>query len=385
MGSETPQGLATRVIHGGLYPDPTTGAILTPIYQSTTFVQEAVGRDKGYTYSRTSNPTVAALERNLGEFEQSLPAACFGTGMSALLVLFLSTLRSGDHVLLSDVVYGGTVRLLRQVLADFGVEASSADSSQVDQFAAAVRPNTRLVLVESPANPTLKLTDLAAVAQMVHDAGALLAVDNTLLPGVQAPLDLGADVVVYSTTKYIEGHNATVGGALLTRDEALAARIRFRQNAAGTIQAPFEAWLTLRGIKTLPVRIRQHSEHALIVARHLESHPRVTKVAYPFLDSFPQVELARRQQRMGWGMIAFEVDGGSEAGIRVMNSVRLCSLAENLGAVETLITHPATMTHSPIPAEERAAVGITDGLIRLSVGLEDPDDLIADLDRALST
>lgn len=383
MSSEASHRLATRVIHGGLQPDPTTGAILTPIYQSTTFVQEAVGQDKGFTYSRSGNPTVAALERNLGEFEKALPAACFGTGMSAILVLFLATLKAGDHVLVSDVVYGGTVRLLRQVLADFGVQASLADTSRLDQLAAALRPETRLVLVESPANPTLKLTDLAGAAGIVHGAGALLAVDNTLLPGLQEPLDLGADLVVYSTTKYIEGHNATVGGALITRDAALADKIRFLQNATGTIQSPMEAWLTLRGIKTLPLRIRQHSENALRIARYLEAHPRVTRVAYPFLDSFPQVDLARRQQKSGGGMIAFEVTGGTEAGIRVMNSVRLCSLAENLGAVETLITHPATMTHAPIPAEERAAAGIGDGLIRLSVGLEDPDDLVTDLDRAL--
>lgn len=240
------------------------------------------------------------------------------------------------------------------------------------------------MLVESPANPTLKLTDLAGAARATHDAGALLAVDNTLLPLVQEPFALGADVVVYSTTKYIEGHNATVGGALLTRDEALAERIRFFQNATGCIQTPFEAWLTLRGLKTLPLRMARHSESAWAIARHLEAHPRVARVAYPFLDSFPQVGLARRQQKAGGGMIAFEVAGGTEAGIRVMNSVELCTLAENLGAIETLITHPASMTHAPIPAPEREAIGITDGLVRLSVGLEDAEDLIADLDRALA-
>lgn len=384
MSSESTPHLSTRVIHGGLSPEPGTGAILTPIYQSTTFVQEAVGKDKGFTYSRTSNPTVAALERNLGEFDLALPAACFSTGMSAITVLFLATLKAGDHVVVSDVVYGGTVRLLRQVLADFGVKATLVDTARLELLEAAITPQTRLVLIESPANPTLKLTDIAGAARIAHARGALLAVDNTLLPGLQDPFALGADVVVYSTTKYIEGHNTTVGGALLTRDQALADKIRFLQNAVGVIQAPFESWLTLRGIKTLPLRMRQHSESALTVAQFLESHPRVRNVAYPFLESFPQVELARRQQKSGGGMIAFEVDGGTEAGIRVMSSVRLCSLAESLGAVETLVTHPASMTHAVIPPEERQAIGIGDGLIRLSVGLEDPADIIADLDQALS-
>lgn len=381
---EPPGELATRVIHGGLGPDPTTGAILTPIYQSTTFVQEAVGKDKGYTYSRTRNPTVAALERNLGALEQSLPASCFATGMAALTVLFLASLKSGGHVLVSDVVYGGTVRLLRQVLGEFGVRSSFVDTSDLARVRAAVTPETRLLLVESPANPTLKLTDIAAVAEIAHGAGARLAVDNTLLPGFQRPFDLGADVVVYSTTKYIEGHNATVGGALLTRDPALAERIRFLQNATGCAQSPFEAWLTLRGIKTLPLRMERHSANALAVARFLAGHPRVRHVAYPFLESFPQLDLARRQQCLGGGMIAFELDGGAEAGIRLMNSVRLCSLAENLGAVETLITHPASMTHASIPPAERDAIGITGGLVRLSVGLEEPADVVADLERALA-
>jgi cystathionine beta-lyase/cystathionine gamma-synthase len=384
MSSEPKRHLSTRVIHGGLSPEPGTGAILTPIYQSTTFVQEAVGKDKGFTYSRTSNPTVSALERNLGEFEQSLPAACFSTGMSAIMVLFLATMKAGDHVVVSDVVYGGTVRLLRQVLADFGVRTTLVDTARLELLEAAITPETRLVLIESPANPTLKLTDIAGAARIAHARGALLAVDNTLLPGLQDPFALGADVIVYSTTKYIEGHNCTVGGALLTRDQALADKIRFLQNAVGVIQAPFESWLTLRGIKTLPLRMRQHSEGALTVAQFLENHPRVRNVAYPFLESFPQVELARRQQKSGGGMIAFEVEGGTEAGIRVMSSVRLCSLAESLGAVETLVTHPASMTHAVIPPEERQAIGIGDGLIRLSVGLEDPADIIADLDQALS-
>jgi len=379
------QDFSTRAIHAGLSADPTTGAILTPIHQSTTFVQEAVGRDKGFTYSRSSNPTVSALERNLGALEGTLPAVCFATGMAALSTLCLALLQAGDRVVVSDVVYGGTVRLLRQVLGPFGVRAAFVDTSTESCLAAALAEETRLVVIESPANPTLKLTDIARAAELAHEAGALLVVDGTLLtPALQQPIALGADLVVHSTTKFLEGHNATVGGAVLTRDPELLERLRFVRNATGCIQSPHEAWLTLRGIKTLALRMERHSASALTVARFLSAHPRVTRLAYPFLDSFPQVELARRQQRAGGGLLAFEVAGGTEAGIAVMNRVRLCSLAENLGAVETLITHPASMTHASIPADERRAVGIGDGLIRLSVGLEDPADLIADLEQALA-
>ena len=378
------KGFATRAIHAGLQADPATGAILTPIYQATTFVQEAIGRDKGYTYSRSGNPTVAALERNLGALEGALPAVCFATGMAALTALCLALLRSGDRVVVSDVVYGGTVRLLRRVLGPFGVRAELVDTSRGDLLAAALAKETRFVVVESPANPTLKLTDIAAAAELAHAAGALLVVDGTLLtPALQQPFALGADVVVHSTTKYLEGHNATLGGAVLALDPGLVEKVRFVQNATGSIQAPHEAWLTLRGIKTLALRMQRHSENALAVARFLAADPRVACVAYPWLDDFPQVSLARRQQRAGGGMIAFEVVGGAAAGERVMNAVRLCALAENLGAAESLITHPASMTHAAIPEAERRAVGIADGLIRLSVGLEDPDDIVADLDQAL--
>jgi cystathionine beta-lyase/cystathionine gamma-synthase len=378
------KGFSTRAIHGGLEPDPATGAILTPIYQATTFVQEAVGRDKGFTYSRSHNPTVAALERNLGALEGALPGVCFASGMAALTALCLALLRAGDRVVVSDVVYGGTVRLLRQVLAAFAVRSESVDTASHERLAAALANETRLVVIESPANPTLKLTDIAAAAALAHAAGALLVVDGTLLtPALQRPLDLGADLVVHSTTKYLEGHNSTVGGAVLTRSLELAEKLRFVRNATGCIQAPHEAWLTLRGIKTLALRMRRHSDNALAVARFLAAHPRVVNLAYPWLDSFPQLELARRQQRAGGGMLAFEVEGGAAAGIRVMNAVRLVALAENLGAAESLITHPASMTHAAIPEADRRAVGIGDGLIRLSAGLEDPADIIDDLDRAL--
>ncbi len=374
----------SRCVHGGLQPDPTTGAILTPLYQSTTFVQPAVGQDRGYTYTRSKNPTVHALERNLGSLEEAPPAVTFATGMASITGLFLALLRAGDHVVVSDVVYGGTVRLLREVLRRFGVAASFVDAREPANVRDAIRPTTRLVLVETPANPTLKLTDVAAVAEIARAAGVPLAVDNTFLtPALQAPLDLGADVSVYSTTKYIEGHNATVGGALVSRDPALLEQFAFVQNAVGFAQAPFESWLTLRGIKTLPVRMLHHCRHAQRVAQWLAECPEVARVAYPGLESFEQFELARRQQRAGGGMIAFELHGGAEAGVRLMNRVELCSLAESLGAVETLITHPATMTHAEIPAAERERLGITDGLVRLSVGLEDPDDIIEDLRAAL--
>jgi cystathionine beta-lyase/cystathionine gamma-synthase len=305
--------------------------------------------------------------------------------MAALTALFLSFLESGDHVVCTDVVYGGTVRLLRRVLAPLGVRASFVDTSSLVELRAALTSRTKLVLIETPANPTLKVTDIAGAASAAHDAGARLAVDNTFLtPALQRCFDFGADVTVYSTTKYIEGHNSTVGGALLARDPELIERFRFISNAVGFPQSPFESWLTLRGLKTLPLRMRAHSENALLVARFLESHPRVKRVIYPGLESFAQRELAQRQQLGNGGMIAFEVKGDVQAGVRLMNSVQLCSLAESLGAVETLITHPASMTHATIPPEERARIGIPDGLVRLSVGLEAPADIIADLERALA-
>lgn len=381
---EASYGLATRCVRGGLAPDPTTGAIVTPIVQSATYVQAAVGVDKGHTYSRASNPTVSALEANLGSLEGAPPAVCFATGLAAIHTLFLAYLKAGDHVVCSDVIYGGTYRLLRDVLAHLGIASSFVDTSNLSAVRSALGPATKLVLIETPGNPTLKLTDVAAVAAVARERGVPVAVDNTFLTpiGLQ-PLELGADVSVYSTTKYIEGHNATVGGALVARAPRLLERLRFLRKSVGSIQAPQEAWLTLRGIKTLPGRLREHSANAQVVAEALERHPNVERVFFPGLESFPQKELARRQHRLHAGIIAFEVVGGVDAAVRVMNSVKLVSLAESLGAVESLITHPATMTHGSIPREDRVAVGITDGLIRLSVGLEDPEDVIADLDQAL--
>jgi cystathionine beta-lyase/cystathionine gamma-synthase len=381
---EADPSLPTRALHAGTTPDPVTGAMLTPIYQSTTYVQEAVGKDKGYTYSRSGNPTVTALERRLADLEGAEHCTCYGTGLGATTVLALALLDSGDRAVLGDVVYGGTVRLFQQVLSRFGVQSEFVDMADSARLEEAFRKPTKLVFLESPANPTVKLTDIALASRLAHAAGAVVVVDNTLqTPALQRPLELGADIVLHSTTKFIEGHNATVGGALITRDAALHEKLAYVRNATGAIQSPFNAWLTLQGVKTLPLRMERHSENALKIARFLEGHPRVTRILYPGLESFPQHALACRQQVSGGALLAFEVEGGVETGIRVMNAVRLCSLAENLGAAETIITHPASMTHAAVPIEQRLATGITDGLVRLSVGLENPDDIIEDLRRAL--
>jgi cystathionine beta-lyase/cystathionine gamma-synthase len=376
----------TLALHAGAVADPTTGALLTPIYQTTTYRQEAVGKDKGFTYSRSANPTVSALERRLAALEDAEYCTCYASGLAATTVLCLALLRAGDHVVVSQAVYGGTVRLFNQVLASFGVTAEFVDTSDEAALREAVnaRP-ARFVFIETPANPTLKLTDIELAALVAHDANALLVVDNTLLtPALQKPLELHADAVLHSTTKFIEGHNATVGGALITSDAELHERFSFTRNAIGAIQSPFPAWLTLQGVKTVGLRMAQHSENALRVARFLETHPQVTRLFYPGLESFSQFELARKQQSSGGALIAFEIDGGVEAGIRLMNGVKLCALAENLGSAETLITHPASMTHADVPHAQRQAAGITDGLVRLSVGLEDPADIIRDLSQGLA-
>jgi cystathionine beta-lyase/cystathionine gamma-synthase len=376
---------ATTAVRGGVSPDPATGAVLTPIYQSTTYHQEAVGVHKGFTYSRAANPTVSALEAALGALEDTPPAVCFATGMAAIATLFLATLKSGDHVVVSDVVYGGTVRLFQQVLSNFDVEASFVDTSDPTAVEQAIKANTRLVFIETPANPTLKLTDIAAIARIAHAAGIKLAVDNTFLtPVLQRPLELGADITLLSTTKYIEGHNSTVGGSIATRDEVLLERLRLIRKTLGCIQSPQESWLTLRGLKTLPLRLQQHCSSAQKIAEWLEQHPKVARVHFPGLASFPQAALAQEQQALPGGIIAFELKGGADAGIQLMNTVKLCILAETLGAAETLITHPVSMTHGDVPREIRERTGITDGLVRLSVGLENPADIIADLENALA-
>ena len=379
-------GFSTKQIHAGVEPDAETGSILTPIYQSTTFVQPSVDEylSKGYSYSRSGNPTVRALERKLAVLEEGFDCTCYATGMAAIQVVMQACLNAGDHAIISDVAYGGTYRLSTKVFSRFGVDFSFVNTANPAEVDAAVRPNTRLILTETPANPNLKLTDIQAISEIARARGIPHAVDNTFLtPFYQQPLALGADISIHSTTKYFDGHNATVGGAVIAATEALDEAIRFIQNASGVIMSPWVAWLTLQGIKTLSVRMERQSANALAIAEYLESHPKVSEVAYPGLPSFPQHELAV-QQATGFGaMLWFEVEGGVSAGKRLMDSVRLCTLAENLGSVETLVTHPVTMTHADVEKAERERVGISDGLVRLSVGLEDVEDLIADLDQAL--
>lgn len=379
-------GFTTRQVHSGVTPDPVTGAILTPIYQSTTFVQDSVDRylAKGYSYSRSGNPTVRALEKKLADLEGGVDAICFGTGMAAINGLLLANLSAGDHVIVSEVVYGGTYRVATKVYARFGVEFSFVDTADPGNVRKAVRDNTKLILTETPANPTMKLTDLEAVSGVAREHGILHAVDNTFLtPYFQRPLELGADLVVHSTTKYFDGHNATIGGAVITRTDEQAKALRFIMNATGMIMSPQVAWLTLQGAKTLSLRMDRQSANALAIARFLESHPAVIRVNYPGLESFPQHALARRQATGFGAMLSFEVQGGVTAGKRLMDRIKLWTLAENLGSVESLITHPVTMTHAAVEPAERQRIGLTDGLVRLSVGLEDAEDLIAALATAL--
>ena len=379
-------GFTTKQIHAGVTPDTVSGSILTPIYQSTTFVQESVDKylSKGFSYSRSGNPTVRALEQKVAALENGVDATCYATGMAAIQAVLQATLSAGDHAVVSDVAYGGTYRLCTKVFARFGVQFTFADSSDAGAVRKAVRDNTKLILTETPANPTLKLTDIAAVSAVAKERGIPHAVDNTFLtPYYQRPLELGANISIHSTTKYFDGHNATVGGAVVVDSKELDQKIRFVQNAGGVIMSPFVAWLTLQGTKTLSIRLDRQSANAMQIAEFLEAHPKVTQVRYPGLETFPQHELAKRQASGFGAMLWFEVEGGVRAGKRLMDSVKLCTLAENLGSVETLITHPVTMTHADVEPAERKRVGITDGLVRLSVGLEDVEDLIADLRQAL--
>jgi cystathionine gamma-lyase len=377
---------STRQVHSGVEPDPVTGSILTPIYQTTVFVQDSVGEymAKGYSYSRSGNPTVRALEKKLADLEGGVDCTCYATGMAAINALLLTFLNAGEHAVLSEVIYGGTYRLCEEIYKRFGVEFSFIDTSNPEIVRDNLRDNTRLILTETPGNPTLKLADIRAISQIANDNGILHAVDNTFLtPYLQRPLELGADLVVHSTTKYMDGHNATVGGAVVAGSRELDESLRFVQNATGSIMSPQVAWLTLQGSKTLGVRMDRQSDNAMKIATFLEAHSEVERVGYPGLESFPQRELAM-QQASGFGAIVwFEVRGGAEAGRALMDRIELWSLAESLGSVESLITHPASMTHSDVDVAERMRVGISDGLVRLSVGLEDADDLIEALDAAL--
>ncbi len=377
---------STKQIHAGVTPDKETGSILTPIYQTTTYVQDSVDKylSKGYSYSRSANPTVRALEKKIAALEDGYDATCYATGMAAIQAVMLATLNAGDHAIISDVAYGGTYRLATTVLNRFGIKFTFADTANPDDVRSKVKDNTRLILTETPANPTLKLTDIAAISEIAQQKGIPHAVDNTFLtPYYQRALELGADLSIHSTTKYMDGHNATVGGAVVAKTQELDEAIRYIQNATGVIMSPQVAWLTLQGIKTLSVRMDQQSANAMAIAEYLEAHPKVERVQYPGLVSFPQHELANTQASGYGAMIWFEVYGGFNAGKALMDSITLWSLAENLGAVESLITHPVTMTHADVDEAERKRVGITDGLLRLSVGLEDIRDLIEALDQAL--
>ncbi len=386
MSTDKQPDFKTREVHAGVSPDPVTGAILTPIYQSTTYVQESVDRylEKGYSYSRSGNPTVVALEDRITALEGGAGTACFATGMAATSATMMALLNAGDHAILSDVVYGGTHRLSTRVLSRFGVEYSFVDTSNADNVKAAIKDNTRLIFTETPANPTLKLTDIAAVSEVAQAHGLPHVVDNTFLtPYFQRPLELGADISLHSTTKFMEGHNVSVGGSITAKSREQLDAIVFVRNCLGSNMSPMVAFYTLQGCKTMSTRLEAQSANALKIARFLETHPMAERVTYPGLDSFPQKELADRQASGHGSMLWFEVKGGVESGKKLMDTLELWSLAENLGSVESLVTHSVTMTHADIPREERMAVGITDGLVRLSAGLESADDLIADLKQAL--
>lgn len=374
----------TKVVRAGISPDPTTGAIVPPIYQTATYVLPEVGRNLGYDYTRASNPTRTVLESNLAELEGGKHAVAFSSGLSAVDAV-LRMLSAGDHVVSSDDVYGGVSRIFNRILTRFGLEFTYVDSSHADNIREAIRPNTKLIWLETPTNPLLKVTDLEAAAAIAKENGIMIGVDSTFAtPALLRPLEYGMDVVLHSTTKYLSGHNQLIGGVVITNRDDIFDQVKFMQKAVGAVPSPFDCWLTLMGIKTLHLRMQRHSANGMAVAKFLEEHPKVARVSYPGLPSHPQHEIAKRQMKDYAGMISFELTGGIPAGRDLMNNVELCSLAESLGAVETMVTHPATMTHAEVPKEEREARGLTDGLVRISVGIEDVEDIIADLDAALA-
>jgi cystathionine beta-lyase/cystathionine gamma-synthase len=374
-------GFSTDCIHAGQQPEEQTGAVTIPIFQTSTYVQPELGRHKGYEYARTQNPTRSATEANLAALEKGRHGHCFASGMSATDTVF-RLLKSGDHVVAGENMYGGSYRLFSRVLTKFGLEFTYVDTSNVDNVRSAIKPNTKLVFLETPTNPMMTVTDLAACADVAHKAGALVVVDNTFCsPYLQRPIELGADIVVHSTTKFLNGHSDSVGGVVVSNSDAIAEQIGFLQNAVGAILSPFDSWLVLRGTKTLAVRMKQHESNGNAMASYLANHAKVKKIYYPGLPDHPQHELAKRQMRGFGSMISFEL-GSYENAKKFLDRVRLCSLAESLGGVETLISHPETMTHASVPLETRTRLGITPGLVRISVGIEDVEDLIADLENA---
>ena len=377
-------GFATRSIHAGQEPDPTTGAIMTPIYMTSTYVQSSPGEHKGYEYSRTKNPTRYAYEQCVANLESGKHGFAFASGCAATTTL-LHLLKGGDHVIASDDMYGGTFRLFDKVLRHNGIEFSFVDMTHFENIKAAVKPNTKMIWIESPTNPTMKLVDIRKAAALGKEKKALTVVDNTFMsPYFQRPLELGADIVMHSTTKFINGHSDVVGGVAICLDDEIAGRIAFLSNSMGAICSPFDAFLAMRSLKTLAIRMRAHNENGEAIAKFLEAHPKVEKVLYPGLKSHPQHALAQEQMHGMGGMITFYIKGGMPAARTFLESVNVFSLAESLGGVESLIEHPAIMTHASVPAEMRKKLGIDDGLIRLSCGIEDQKDLLADLTHAFS-
>lgn len=372
-------GFATRSIHAGQFPDPSTGAIMTPVYLTSTYVQESPGKHKGWEYSRTHNPTRKTFENCLADLEGGTYGFAFASGCAATTTV-MHILKSGDHIIAGDDMYGGTFRILDKVMRLCGIEISFVDLTNADNFIKAVKPNTKMVWLETPTNPTLKLVDIRKVSAEAHKHNIIVAVDNTFMsPYFQRPLSLGADIVVHSVTKYIGGHSDIVGGAVITSRADIAERLQFLSNTMGAIQAPFDAFMCLRSLKTLPLRMRAHEANAMAVAKFLESHPKVERVIYPGLSSHPQHHIAREQMLGMGGMITFYIKGGLKEARSFLENVQVFSLAESLGGVESLVEHPAIMTHASVPAENRKALGIDDTLIRLSVGIEDLEDLLSDL------
>src|SRR5271168_1238702 len=383
MSKKDRAGFATRAIHDGQEPDPLTGAVTVPIYPTSTYVQQGIGENKGYEYSRVSNPTRTRLEQNLASLEGGIAAPVFGSGMAAINAI-ASLLKSGDHMVCGNDLYGGTPRLFNEVLTGFGLEFSYVDTSEPQNVERALRKNTKMVYVETPTNPLMRLSDLAAISRICRSSKAELVVDNTFMsPYFQQPLALGADMVVHSTTKFLNGHSDGLGGVVVCTKPEQVEQLSFVQKAAGAILSPFECWLILRGVKTLAVRMEQHDRSGRKVADYLSKHKKVHKVFYPGLPDHPQHELATHQMSGFGSMIAFETGSLANAN-KMLRKVRVCALAESLGGVETLISHPASMTHAGVGEEGRRKIGITDGLVRISVGIEDVDDILADLDQALT-
>jgi cystathionine gamma-lyase/cystathionine beta-lyase/cystathionine gamma-lyase/homocysteine desulfhydrase len=374
---------STVCIHAGQEPDPSTGAITIPIYQTSTYVQEALGRHKGYEYGRTQNPTRSALEANLAAIENGRAGFAFASGMAATGAV-MTLLKAGDHVVVTDNTYGGTYRLFERVLRKYQLDFTYVDTSDLEAIAAAIRPETRRLFLETPTNPVLRLTDLTAACDIAHARDVTVVVDNTFAsPAVQRPIDFGADIVVHSTTKFLNGHSDSVGGIVVAVRDAHIEWLQFVQNAEGAILGPMDSWLVLRGTKTLPLRMERHNANTQVLAEYLAGHPKVSRVYYPGLTTHPQHALACRQMRGFGGLIAFEL-GTLERARTLLNSVRLIALAESLGGVETLISHPTSMTHASVPPERRLQIGLTDDMVRISVGIEDIDDLKEDLDQALA-